>query len=126
MLQNGMGSSHTAMLPPRLRLSMKKLLRALMWIAVIFGAYVLLFGGYFLYSLSTAEGRVRPLCTQIKAGMSLAELEVFSSHNGLTTPRKTSDKNFAVLAEGRSYGRHSCIIIFDGDTVKSAEYSFLD
>lgn len=105
---------------------MKKPLRALGWIAVIFGAYVLVSGGYFLYSLSTAEGRVRPLCTQIKAGMSLSELEVFSSANGLTMPKKTLDKNFAVLAEGRSYGRHSCVVIFDGDTVKSAEYSFQD
>jgi hypothetical protein len=87
---------------------------------------MLVFGGYFLYSLSTAEGRVKPLCTQIKDGMSLPDLEVFSSSNGLTAPSKQSDVNVIFIVEGRSYGRHGCKVTFDGALVKAAEYSFLD
>lgn len=85
---------------------MKKLLRILRWIGVLFGAYVLVFGGYFLYDLSTAEGRVKPLCAQIKLGMSLPDLEVFSSGNGLTAPSKKSDANVIFIVESHSYGRH--------------------
>lgn len=105
---------------------MKKFLQALKWFAMAAATVFVLFMGYFYYSLSTAEARVRPLCAQIKAGTTLTDLRAFGAENGLQMPRVASDAKVTYMVERRSYGRNGCRIVMDGTAVISAEYSHQD
>lgn len=105
---------------------MKKLLTILKWIGYAFGAYVLVFGGYFYYSLSTAEARVKPFCDQIKAGTTMADLKALASDNGMSLSMSSDKARPVYLRERRSYGRYGCDVSFEADSVKSSTYSFMD
>lgn len=79
---------------------------------------------YFYYSLATAEDRVRPICTGIKAGTTVPQLEQISKDNGMTTT--TDHGGFGYIVERRSFGRYGCRITFASGVVAKAEYNHQD
>jgi hypothetical protein len=104
---------------------MKRILRALRWVGALVGIAVLTNGGYFFYSLASAQGRVKPLCAQLH-GKALPELEAISAANGFTKPTLAPGMDTGFIAERRSFGRFGCKLVFEGGYVQSAEYFAMD
>lgn len=92
---------------------------------IALGTTFLAYMGYFYYSLSTAEARVRPLCAQIKVGTTLADLKAFAVLSGLTGPSSGGGET-TYMVEKRSFGRYGCKIKFDQGVVVKAEYMHND
>lgn len=86
---------------------------------------VLGFSGYFAYSFATAEARIHDVCAEIAPGMSLAQLQDYSSAHGLY-PRPTVSDGKVRAAEARTYGRFGCEIEMERGVVKSAIDRFMD
>lgn len=96
------------------------------WSGRVAGTALLLFFGYFYYSLATGKERVSAICNQMKPGMSFDELALLAKKHGLGpgTPRR--DATLMYLAEVRSYGRHACRVELENGVVKNATYNYAD
>lgn len=90
----------------------------------VFGITLVLGIAYFLYNYSTAEGRVRALCPQIKSGMSIAALREFANHHGLGPGRPHEGVNY--LVEKKSYGRHGCRVVVASGVVQESTHTYAD
>ena len=90
----------------------------------VFGITLVLGIAYFLYNYSTAEGRVRALCPQIKPGMSIAALQEFANHHGLGPGRPHEGVNY--LVEMKSYARHGCRVVVTSGVVQESAYTYAD
>lgn len=74
------------------------------------------------YNFASAEGRVRELCSEIRPGMSAAELREFATEHGLgPTP---PESGVAYIVESKAFGRFGCKVLLEGGVVKAAEYNF--
>lgn len=80
--------------------------------------------GYFFYLSSTAEQRVKSLCTQVQPGMTLIDLQSFTERHGLGPGKAHEDLNY--LVETRSFGRHGCKVLVKNGLVQRSEYSYAD
>jgi len=101
---------------------MTKFRRAISWSFVI-----LVIGGiaYYFYGFSSAEARLKEVCSLIKPGMSIAQLRDFGAEHGLAPkPYNESGENFMV--ETRTNGRYGCKVVLEAGIVKSADYNFAD
>lgn len=99
-----------------------KLLRVVLY-ATGFG--VISYSAYFAHSLATADARVKDMCAAITPGMSLVELQAYSSEHGLY-PRPNATDGKLRVAEARTYGRFGCKVELRGGRVISAIDEFLD
>lgn len=79
--------------------------------------------GFCTYNFATAERRVRALCAQIQPGMSLANLQTFSSKHGLSRPPR---EGVGYIVETKTNGRWGCKIVVENSVVKKSEYTFAD
>ena len=91
---------------------------------LLFGVPIVLTIGFVSYFEATGESRITYVCKKIAPGMGLTQLKEFALEHKLSVPGRGSGTVF--LGDARSYGRHTCKVILDGDVVKSAEYSFAD
>jgi hypothetical protein len=80
---------------------------------------------YLFYGFSTAEGRVKAACSQIKPGISISQLSVFADEYGLS-PRPRNEAGINYMVEKKSYGRHGCKVMLEAGVVKAVEYNFAD
>ena len=87
----------------------------------IIGLLLAVFFGYFFYSLNTAPARMMEVCSQIKPGMTHAQLKTFAEEHGLSQPPK-KESGATFLGESRSYGRFTCRVVLEAGVVKSSEY----
>jgi hypothetical protein len=91
----------------------------------LFLGLVLISGiGFCSYNFSTAETRVRGLCSQITPGMSLVELRTFAQRHGLGPVQPHDGLNYMV--ETRSFGRHGCRTLVKSGVVQESDYTFAD
>ena len=93
-------------------------------LGLLVGMPLLLAIVFFYYFMSTGEERMRTSCSQIKRGMTLAELKEFALDHNLSPPSKES--GITALGELRSFGRHTCKISLDAGIVTDSEYSYAD
>ncbi len=63
-------------------------------------------------------------CAAIKPGMSFGELKDFAARHGLLAPRR--ETGITYLAEGRSFGRHTCKVLLEQGIVKRSEHNYAD
>lgn len=87
---------------------------------------LLLYVGYFVYSLATGRERVSAICRQITPGMQVEALAVLAQEHGLGPGRLRAGVPRMYLAESRSYGRHACRVDLENGVVTGAEYNFAD
>lgn len=99
-----------------------KLLRVVLYAT---GIGVISYSAYFAYSLGTADARVKDICAAITPGMSLVELQAYSSEHGLY-PRPNATDGQLRVAEARTYGRFGCKVELRDGRVMSAIDEFLD
>lgn len=90
----------------------------------VLGLALAIYIAYFLFSLATAENRVRTICAGIKPGTTVSQLEQISKDNRMSKP--TDHGGFGYMVERRSYGRYGCRITFSYGVVAKAEYSHQD
>lgn len=93
-------------------------------LGLLFGAPVVLTVIFVTYFNVTGEDRMRSVCKQVTPGMSATKFKAFVEEwkfSG-TVP----ESGVLVLAEPKSYGRHTCKVTVSAGAVKSAEYSFAD
>ena len=100
--------------------------RGFKWGASLAGVALLLFVGYFYYSLTTGKERVTAVCRQITPGMTIEQLTELASRHGLGPGKPRAGVPFMYLAERRSHGRHACRVDFENSVVKSAAYNYAD
>ena len=80
---------------------------------------------YIFFGFSSAEERIKEVCSQIKPGMAIAQLSAFGVVHGLAPqPRNESGVNYMV--ERKSYGRYGCKVVLEAGLVKTVEYHFAD
>lgn len=79
---------------------------------------------YYIHEFASAERRIKEVCSQIKPGMSMLQLQTFGVEQGLTRPHTESGINYMV--ERRTYGRYGCKLLLEAGVVKEAEYNFAD
>lgn len=79
---------------------------------------------YYIYGFATAERRIKEVCSQIKPGMSMSQLQTFGVEHGLMRAHNKSGINY--LMESRTYGRYGCKVVLEAGVVKDAEYNFAD
>lgn len=87
---------------------------------------LILLGGiaFGAWSFGGAEHRVRQVCSDIRPGMSLDELNALARDKGFNQVHKSP--GVVHLAESRSFGRWGCEVAFEAGRVASARYAFMD
>lgn len=93
-------------------------------LAALFGLPIILAIIFFSYFNLTGEDRMRAICSQVKPGMTAAQLNQFVLDNRLNG--SGTDKDVSFLGDSRSYGRHTCKVTMEAGAVKAAEYNFAD
>lgn len=93
-------------------------------LGALFGLPIVLAIIFFTYFNLTGEDRMRAICSQVKPGMTGAQLKQFVLDNRLNNSGAVAGTSF--LADSRSYGRHTCRVTMDAGVVKEAEYNFAD
>ena len=87
---------------------------------------LLLWCGWFLYSMNTAEERMTAVCQGIQPGMSFHELQAYATAHGLGPSPRHESAPLVYLAEGRSFGRHACRVELNNGQVIRSSYNFAD
>lgn len=100
--------------------------RGRIWGGRLAGAALLLYAGYFYYSLATGKERVTGICRQMTPGMTIEQLTELAKRHGLGPGTPRAGMPFTYLAEMRSYGRHACRVDFENGVVKRAVYNYAD
>ncbi|MDD2740650.1 MAG: hypothetical protein PHV02_00115 [Rhodocyclaceae bacterium] len=98
----------------------------LKWALSIAGIGILLYVGYFYYSLATGGDRMTEVCRQMKPGMPVDQLIALASEHGLGPSMPKPDTKLTYFAELRSFGRHACRVELENGVVKSATYNYAD
>ena len=93
-------------------------------LGALFGLPIILAIIFFTYFKLTGEDRMRAICSQVKPGMTGAQLNQFVLDNRLNG--FGADKGVSFLGDPRSYGRHECKVTMEAGAVKAAEYNFAD
>ena len=93
-------------------------------LGLLFGAPVVLAIIFVTYFNTTGEDRMKSVCRQVTPGMSAAKFKGFVEEwkFNATVP----ESGVVVLAEPKSYGRHTCKVSLAAGAVTSADYSFAD
>ncbi|MBK7017443.1 MAG: hypothetical protein IPH39_18220 [Sulfuritalea sp.] len=93
-------------------------------LGLLFGAPAILTAVFFTYFHVTGEDRMKSVCRQVTPGMSSEKFRGFVEEwkFSATVP----ESGAVLLAEPRSYGRHTCKVTLVASAVKSAEYAFAD
>jgi len=91
-----------------------------------FIAILIVIGGtsYCTYNFSTAEKRVKKLCSKIERGFKYSELVEFALKNGLGPEPKQS--GLSIIVESKTFGRWGCLIELERGVVKNVEYNYAD
>lgn len=76
--------------------------------------------GYYVFSFATADGRVRKLCGEMHAGMSVADLNRYAEGVGLGPPARSTGISF--LVEGKTFGRYGCKVESADGVVKTVAF----
>ncbi len=93
-------------------------------LAALFGLPIILAIIFFTYFNLTGEDRMRAICSQVKPGMTAAQLNRFVLDNRLN--ESGAAKGVSLLGDPRSYGRHTCKVTMEAGAVRAAEYNFAD
>lgn len=93
-------------------------------LGALFGLPIVLAIIFFSYFNLTGEDRMRAVCGEVKPGMTRAQVNQFALDKRLDG--SAADRGVSFLGDSRSYGRHSCKVTMEADTVKAAQYSFAD
>lgn len=93
-------------------------------LGALFGLPIVLAIIFFSYFNLTGEDRMRAVCGEVKPGMTRAQVNQFVLDKRLDG--SAADRGVSFLGDSRSYGRHSCKVTMEADTVKAAQYSFAD
>jgi hypothetical protein len=91
----------------------------------LIGVLVLAGASYVFYGFVSAEGRLKEVCSQIKPGMSVADLRNFGKKHGLG-PGAPGESGVHFMVETRTFGRYGCTVILEAGIVKDAKYNFAD
>lgn len=95
-------------------------------IPAIFGAALLLYIAYTVYSQLTAKERMTEVCKLIKPGLTAEQLAAFAKEHGLGPGKPHAGTKLTYLAELRSMGRHACRVELDAGIVKNVTYNYAD
>lgn len=93
-------------------------------LGVLFGLPVVLTAVFFTYFNVTGEGRMKHVCSEVKAGMTTAQLGRFIEDYNLNG--KAADTGAVILSSPKSYGSHACKVTMEAGAVKTAAYHFAD
>jgi hypothetical protein len=93
-------------------------------LGALFGLPIILAIVFFTYFNRTGEDRMRAICSEVKPGMTQAQMDRFVLDKRLDG--FAADKAVNVLGDPRSYGHHTCKVTMEAGTVKAAEYRFAD
>ena len=98
--------------------------KAFKQLGLVLGVLLLCNFAYGFYSFATGAQRMTRVCGQIHPGMSIDELRKFSDENGLLKPH--TDNGRTALGEGRTMGRHRCVVVLEAGKVTSSVHQFMD
>jgi hypothetical protein len=95
-------------------------------IPAIFGAALLIYIAYTVYSQVTGKERMTEVCKQIQPGMPVEQLAAFAKEHGLGPGKPHAGTKLTYLAELRSLGRHACRVELEAGIVKDVAYNYAD
>lgn len=93
-------------------------------LGLLIGAPIVLTVIFVTYFNSTGEDRMKSVCRQVTPGMSAAKFKGFVEEWKFNAA--VPESGVVVLAEPKSYGRHTCKVTMTAGAVTSAEYHFAD
>ncbi|MBI5792490.1 MAG: hypothetical protein HZA63_13555 [Rhodocyclales bacterium] len=93
-------------------------------IGVLFGLPAILAVVFFTYFNATGADRMKAVCSQVKAGMTRAQLNTFVIEKRLDGV--IADSGVSILGDAKSYGRHSCKVTVAAGVVTAVEYILAD
>jgi hypothetical protein len=77
-----------------------------------------------VYFNATGESRMKHFCDQVTPGMTHEQVREFALDNKLSPPRPGD--GVSMLADPRSYGRHTCQVTVSGGVVTAVAQALAD
>ena len=100
-------------------MNIRKLISTVFALSALFGI------SYSTYNFNSAEDRVKLICSNIKPGMTLDELKIFSHQNGVG-PEPYVESGITYIVEEKTFGRYGCKIKMKNKIVEESTYNFQD